>query len=206
MRVTTTLVLAALLLPAFAGGEGPAKATPPAGEPGAAAPKPRAAVPSPAARELSRALLPQQQWDRLLDSYASSLSGHVSQALMSRGEKVPDGLQASIRTELGNRLRYEQTVDAQAEALAGQLSPDELKKAVAFYSSPAGKKVVEKLPEAQAETGEDLQQRLATAVPEILQRVAPGALAPPDGSQGGGEAGEQTPPAQGRRPPEPRQR
>jgi hypothetical protein len=202
MRVTTTLVLAALL-PAFARGEPPAKASPPAD---AAAPRPRTAAPSPAARELSRALLPQQQWDRLLDSYASSLTGHVSQALVSRGEKVPDGLQASIRTELGNRLRYEQTVDTQAEALAGQLSPDELKKAVAFYSSPAGKKVVEKLPEAQAETGEDLQQRLATAVPEILQRVAPGALAPPDGSQGGGEAGKETPPAQGRRPPDEKRR
>jgi hypothetical protein len=210
MRVTTTLVLAALL-PVSAGGQSaepapPREAPPGATAPGAAAAEPRAPAASPIARELSRALLPQREWDRLLDSYASSLSEQVSRALLSRGETVPDGLQAEIRSELGDRLRYEQTVDAQAQALAGQLSADELKKAAAFYATPAGKKVVEKLPEAQAETGEDLQQRLATAVPEILQRVAPSALAPPDAAPGGGEPRKETPPAQGRRPPEQKQR
>jgi hypothetical protein len=204
MRVTITLVLVAAL-PALARGQERAQPSPSRdAPPGAAAPKQSAEPAPPAARELSRALLPPQQWDRLLDSYASSLSGHVSQALLSRGEKVPDGLQARIRTELGERLRYEQTVEDQAKALSSQLTPDELKRAVAFYTTPAGKKVVEKLPEAQAETGEELQQRLATAVPEILQRVAPGALAPPDAPQGGGgeDAGKQPPRTQGRRPPE----
>jgi hypothetical protein len=202
MRFTTTLVLVAAL-PALTHARQPPEPAPPRdAPPGATAPKPRGEAASPTARALSRALLPERQWDRLLDSYASRLSGHVSQALASRGEKVPDGLDARIRTELGERLQYEQTVEAQAKALSSQFSPDELKKIVAFYSSPAGKKVVEKLPEAQAETGEELQERLATAVPEILERVAPGALAPSDAPHGDGEPERETPPAQGRRPPE----
>jgi hypothetical protein len=203
MRIAT-LVLAAAL-PALAHAQPPAQPAPPREAPGAAAPKPRAEAPPRAARDLARALLPEQRWDRLLDGYASSLSAQVSQALQGRGEPVPDDLQGKLRSELGERLRYEQTIEVQAQALAGQLSPGELKRAAEFYSTPAGKKVVEKLPEAQAEAGRELQERLTKAVPEILQRVAPKALAPPEAAEGGAEPGKE-PRTQGRRPPPERAR
>jgi hypothetical protein len=201
MRLITTLMLVAALPAAFAHAQERAQ---PSAPPGGTAARPGAdSTPSPSARELSRTLLPEARWDRLLDSYASSLAGQVSQALVGRGEKVPDDLEPKIRGELGARFRYDDTVDAQASALQRQLTPEEMKKTAAFYTTPTGKKVIEKLPEAQAELGEHLETRLSAAVPEIVQRVAPAALAPPpDAAQGSGERGQEPPAAQGRRPPE----
>ena len=94
-------------------------------------------------------------------------------------------------------------MDIQAQALAQHLTPDELRKVASFYSSPAGKKVLERLPEAQSEVAQQLQARLATAVPEIVQRFAPKALGPQGGSSVPGVGAPATPPpaTQGRRPP-----
>ena len=165
-----------------------------------------AATPSGPASELARALLTQEQWSKVLDSYASSLAGQVSEALLSRGEKVPDDLRPKLRGELDRALPYQQTVQAQAEALSKALTPDELKRTAAFYRSPLGRKVLERLPDAQSAAAQQLQGRLATAVPEIVNRVAPKAMASAPPAGGGapgapGGAGGQSPPVQGRRPP-----
>jgi hypothetical protein len=141
----------------------------------------------------------------VLDSYASSLAGQVSEALLARGEKIPDDLRPKLRAELGRALPYQQTVQAQAEALSKELTPDELKKTAAFYRSPLGRKVLERLPEAQSSVAQQLQGRLATAVPDIVTRVAPQAMAgkPPPGGGTDGGAPQSPPPVQGRRPPAP---
>lgn len=149
------------------------------------------ARPSPrAAQVLARALVSNEDWDRVLDQYANGLAGNVAQSLSARGDTVPDDLQTAIRKELGHELPYDHVVDKQAQALAKQLSPRELEQAASFYSSATGKKVVEAVPQAQSELGQDLQERLSTAVPQIVKRVAPRALAP-DG------AGGEKPPAAG---------
>jgi hypothetical protein len=163
-----------------------------------------AAKPPAAATDLAKALLTSEQWGKILDSYASSLSGQVSQSLMANGEKVPDDLRPKIRAELEKALPYRETVDAQAQALSKELTPDELKKTATFYKSPLGKKVLDRLPEAQSSVAKQLQTKLATAVPDIVNRVAPNAM---KGSPHGGPApGAQAPqggnpPVQGRKPP-----
>src|SRR5512133_3921921 len=61
------------------------------GAPPAAAPaenKP-AAPPSKAAQNLARVLLTEAEWHGLLDRYAKSLSGQLSQSLSMNGEPVP---------------------------------------------------------------------------------------------------------------------
>jgi hypothetical protein len=151
---------------------------------------------SPAAGALARALLPEEQWNRILDRYAASLTGQVSEALTRGGEMVPDSLGARVRSELGERLPYVETVDAQAQALAKEFTPDELKRATDFYSSALGKKVLLRLPDAQTAVADRLQERLAIAVPEIVQRLAPKAIPKP-----GADVAPKPPPAQGRRPP-----
>ena len=53
----------------------------------------------------------------LLDRSAESLSGAVARSLSAQGEKVPGDLQTSLRKELGSSLKYDEAVDAQAQAL-----------------------------------------------------------------------------------------
>jgi hypothetical protein len=195
-----TFLATALALPALAAGPTGEATGPPASPATPAAPGPTssAAVPPVQAFEVARALLPQERWNTLLDGYASSLATGVSRSLGQKGKAVPDGLQARLRTELGQALPYQQTIDAQARALAKGLSRDDLAKAAAFYASPAGKKILDRLPAAQEEVSDGLQARLSEAVPRIVQRVAPEALAPGAGGEMGGPDGH--PSTQGRRP------
>jgi hypothetical protein len=154
----------------------------------------------PAAKDLSRLLVSQQRWDQLLDRYAAALSGQVSKTLTSRGEPVPSDLQSTVRKQLGEKMPYQQTVDAQAQALARQFTPDELKQIAQFYGTPTGKKLLDRLPDAQSEVGQQLESQLAIAVPEIVQRVAPKALPsqPERSGTGSSEAPPQPTPGQGR--------
>jgi len=181
----------------------PALAAPPSASPGATPDggKAQGKPPTEQARALSRALVPQPNWERLLDRSADGLSEAVSRSLAAKGEKVPDDLKANLRKELGKDLKYGEAIDAQAQALDKRFTGEELKKATAFYSSPLGKKMLDRLPEAQSEVGDQLQERLATVVPGILQRVAPSAIGggPTDpGASGTGEG-----PAEGELEPEP---
>ncbi len=193
-------LVAGLALPAAAADRAPAGASGSAA-PGAGAAQGKggaAGASSPEAKELARSLISQQEWEQVLDHYASGLTGQVEQSLAAKGEKAPAGLQARLRDELGKELPYQQVVDQQARALTGKFTPDELKRAAAFYSSPLGTKIVQALPEAQAELGHELQGRLATAVPQIVQRVAPKALASEGPSHGPGPApGRPAPDAKG---------
>lgn len=176
-----------------------ALAAPPDPSPAPAAPKP-APGPSPSrqGRELSRALVPQKTWENLLDRSSEGLSSAVSRSLSAKGEKVPGDLQSTIRKELSRSLTYEQAVDAQASALQKRFTPDELEKAARFYESPLGKKMLDRLPEAQGEVGDQLQERLASVVPDIIHKVAPSAMegsgaapprpSPPSGTGSGADA------------------
>jgi hypothetical protein len=181
-------------------------------KPAAGGAKGRAAAP-PAAHDLARALVSNEDWNRVLDEYASGLAGHVANSLTARGDTVPEDLEPSIRRQLGQELPYEHVVDVQAQALAKQLTPDELKKAASFYGSPLGKKVTQGVPKAQSELGQQLQARLSTAVPQIVKRVAPkaaagdeatsGAGGPGAGAQGTGSAGDPPAGKDGAPPPRP---
>lgn len=164
----------------------PALAAPPSSTSPAAPAAPKgqssqAKAPSAQARALSRALVPEPNWERLLDRSADGLSDAVSRSLSAKGEKVPDNLKANLRKELGKDMKYGEAIDAQAQALEKRFTGDEMQKAAAFYTSPLGKKMLDQLPEAQSEVGTALQERLATVVPGILQRVAPGAIGGPEG-------------------------
>lgn len=154
----------------------PAKPGAAAGAPGAGSSSETA--PSRQARALSRALVPKQTWDRLLDRSADGLSEAVSHSLSTKGAKVPNGLHDNIRRELGQSMKYESAVDTQAQALQKRFTSDEMDSAAKFYGSPVGQKMLQRLPEAQSEVGDVLQQQLAVVVPDILHRVAPGAMEP----------------------------
>jgi hypothetical protein len=137
-----------------------------------------ATPPSSQARALSRALVPKQTWDRLLDRSAEGLSAAVSRSLTTKGAKVPSGLQGNIRRELGQSMKYESAIDTQAQALQKRFTTEEMDSAARFYGSPTGQKMLQHLPEAQSEVGDALQEQLAVVVPEILHRVAPDAMTP----------------------------
>jgi hypothetical protein len=180
----------------------PALAAPPSATTGATPDGQKArGKPTEQARALSRALVPETNWERLLDRSADGLSEAVSRSLIAKGEKVPDDLTSNLRKELGKDLKYGEAIDAQAQALDKRFTGDELKKATAFYSSPLGKKMLDRLPEAQSEVGDQLQERLASVVPGILQRVAPSAIG--SGSTDPGASGTGEGPSEEEVEPEP---
>jgi hypothetical protein len=175
---------------AAASGEGAPAAS--KGEAGAAkrpADKPQRAGAAPAAaHDLARVLVSNEDWNHALDQYSAGLSQQITQSLSQRGEKAPEGLQASIRKELGQELPYQQVVEREAAALAKHFTPDELKRAIAFYTSPLGKKAIQAIPQSQAELGRDLQERLSSAVPQIVQRLAPKAMERPEAGAAAGSS------------------
>ncbi len=185
LLAATALLAAAPSLPRPAPPQDAAQGGPAAApsSPAAGTAKP-AAPPSSQARAMSRALVPKQTWDRLLDRSAQGLSAAVSRSLAGKGSKVPNDLQGSIRRELAQNMKYDSAIDTQAQALQKRFTPQEMETAARFYSSPVGQKVLQQLPEAQTEVGSQLQEQLATVVPEIVQRVAPDA-ASPGGADGG---------------------
>ena len=141
-----------------------------------------AAHPSGQALAMSRALVPKEIWERLLDRSSEGLSEAVSRSLTNKGSKVPSDLRGSIRRELSRNLKYDSAVNTQAQELQKRFTQQEMESAAKFYSSPVGQKVLQQLPEAQTEVGNQLQEQLATVVPEIIQRVAPEVASP--GGQG----------------------
>jgi hypothetical protein len=171
-----------------------AKSPPPSSAPPADAAKP-ATPPSSQALAMSRALVPKQTWDRLLDRSAEGLSQAVSRSLTSKGSKIPSDLQGSIRRELARNMKYDSAVDTQAHELQKRFTPQEMESATKFYSSAVGQKVLQQLPEAQTEVGSQLQEQLATVVPGIIQRVAPDAVGP--GGAHDGSASQGGPPSAG---------
>jgi hypothetical protein len=180
LLLTLTLVAApALASPADAGK--PAPETPSKLGPGPA--------PSKQGRDLSRALVPQKTWEGLLDRSAEGLTSAVARSLTAKGEKVPSDLQHTIRQELGKSMSYQDAVDAQAQALQKRFTPAELEQAAKFYESPLGKKMLDELPAAQGEVGDQLQERLASVVPDIIHRVAPSAM------EGAGQGAGASPPS-----------
>jgi hypothetical protein len=150
---------------------------------------------STSARALSRALVPRDTWDKLLDRSAQGLTQAVTRSLSSKGTAVPDDLSTSIRRELGGALHYEDAVESQAQALDRRFTRPEMESAARFYGSAVGKKLLERLPEAQGEVGDELQGQLASVVPGILHKLAPGAFHEGGSQAATPEAG--APPASG---------
>jgi hypothetical protein len=184
---------------ASAGG-GVARSSAPAAKAAAGGAKERTQAPA-AAQDLARALVSNEEWNRVLDEYASGLAGHVADSLTAHGDTVPEDLEPSIRKQLGQELPYDHVVDVHAQALAKQFTNDELKKAASFYGSPLGKKVSQGVPKAQSELGKDLQARLAAAVPQIVKRVAPSAI--PGGEPDAGSSRAGAPGGASSEPPKP---
>jgi hypothetical protein len=208
MRRLSLFAIAVLATtPSLPGAAPPQKTKDSAAGPGAPPSSSAESKPAPPASSqalaLSRALVPKQTWDRLLDRSAEGLSQAVSRSLTTKGAKVPDGLQGNIRRELGQSMKYDSAVDTQAQALQKRFTAQEMDTAARFYSSPVGQKVLQQLPEAQSEVGDQLQQQLATVVPEIIHRVAPDAVSsvgPSDGSpaqEDGPSAASPSPRSQG---------
>jgi hypothetical protein len=195
-RLAATLALA---LASTAGAQQPQQPQPQGQQPpqkSSASGAPAAAPPR-TAQEIARELLPRERWNQLLDSYAQTLSRQLGAAASQGGGKTPEDLEGKLRTQLRDEMKYEETVDLQARALAKAFSPDELKRVAQFYGTPVGKKLLAELPRVQAEVSEQLQEKLSQAVPRIVGRVAPEALPKSEGGRPGAEA----PPAQGRTPP-----
>lgn len=211
VRALIAAVVAAALVPsapAAQDGQQAGKGAPPA-SPRAAPEAPAAKAPqkpSPAADRVARALTTRASWNDTVDAYASALSSQISAAMEAQGGAAPKDVEKRVRSRLDDAVAYEEVVRLQAQALAGRFGEDELRTIGTFYESAPGKKLVSELPGVSRQVIEVVQQRISTAIPRIVQEIAP-ALAkakPPTGEGSAGSGGkDRAPPGELKPPAEP---
>ncbi len=214
--IVAAAALALTLVPsapaAQVGQQGKAPAPPPAATApkngaapqGAGAP---AAKPSPTADRVARELTTQPSWNETIGAYAQSLSTQISAAVKAQGGEPPKDVEQRVRSGLDKAVGYDEVVRLQAQALAGRFSEDELRQIQGFYQTGAGKKLVSELPAVSRQVIDVVQERISSAIPSIVQDVAPSlarakAGAAAEGTApGSGASQDGAGNAQGRRPP-----
>ncbi|WP_462378860.1 DUF2059 domain-containing protein [Pseudomonas sp. Marseille-QA0892] len=75
--------------------------------------------------------------------------------------------QAQANTALDKAVGWNQIKPDMVKLYTTNFSEGELKELIAFYQSPLGKKVMQRLPALNAESAEIAQSRLEKAVPEV---------------------------------------
>ena len=215
-RAIVALALALALAPSAPAAQAGQQAKPSAPSEGSGAQKTPAqksgstpaAKPSPTADRVARALTTQPSWSETIGAYARSLSTQISAALQAQGGEPPKDVEQRVRSGLDGAVAYEEVVRLQAQALAGRFSEDELRQIQKFYETGTGKKLVSELPAVSRQVIDVVQGRISSAVPKIVDDVAPSLARARAGSgAGGGSAGsgaagkEGSGKTQGREPP-----
>lgn len=161
---------------------------------------PAAAPAAPPAVELSRLLLPQDNWDQMIAAQRAQLQQVLLQFAQQPeglgGEGMPARFAEAVRAETEAMLAellpsYQEMVDFQAGVLQKHYTPDELRQLVAFHKSKLGQKMIRVQPEVFKDSTGWSQARIQQRLPGLLQgmkeRLA-AVLAPAqDAGEGEGE-------------------
>lgn len=123
-----------------------------------------AAVPSAAAADTTDVQAAAQAY---LDAYpVSDLMGDMTTAMT---EQAPPAQQAQVRAAMAN-VRTDTLEAAMRRSMVAHFSAAELRALAAFYGSPEGRRVMDKLPDYMADVMPSIQQEMARAVSETMGR------------------------------------
>jgi len=96
-----------------------------------------------------------------------------AQAPASEGKQaLLESYQAKANAALDKAVGWDQLKPELVKLYTTNFSEAEMKDLLAFYQSPLGRKVLEKMPSLTAESAQMTQARLETAVPEVNKLLA----------------------------------
>ncbi|MGH8353335.1 MAG: DUF2059 domain-containing protein [Pseudomonas sp.] len=96
-----------------------------------------------------------------------------TQAQAPEGKKaLLESYQAKANAALDKAVSWDKLKPEMVKLYTDNFSESELKDLIAFYQSPLGKKVLEKMPTLTAQSAQMTQAKLETAVPEVNKLLA----------------------------------
>lgn len=105
---------------------------------------------------------------------ATMAGGPVQQALQGKSltpeiRKVVEGGQAKSMALLNDKLKWEAFEPTFVEIYQSMLTQDEVDGIVAFYKTPAGQAMIQKMPQLMQTSGQRLQQQLGPLMQQLQQ-------------------------------------
>ncbi len=135
--------------------------------------------------QLARAVFPRERWERLVSQASLELTQRLAAASQGHFQLDPDFAE-HLRQEYERLAPYEELVMSQARILDRQYTPAELRRLLAFYRTPLGKKSVLLVNDLTAYSDRQMQQKVHAGIGDALDRLkplvhaVPGAGAGPD--------------------------
>jgi uncharacterized protein len=141
----------------------------------APAPFARAAEPAePLAVQLSRFVLPEENWNRAIEGVTAQVQGALEQQLEAAGgAEFRVEVQAAVAAEMKLFFTYQEIVDLQAGLLAKHYTDDELREVFAFYRTPVGQKAIRIMPEVAQDLNGLVMARIQERMPAMMARLKP---------------------------------
>lgn len=129
----------------------------------AAAPAPaKTAAPKelPLAAQVAREVLTPELWNQTLEEMVPQIASQIREMVAQNGGKVDDGLEAALRKIYDRTIPYDFVVDLQAGLLEKNFTPAELAELSAFYRTPLGRKMRDRMPSVTADATAAAMQKL----------------------------------------------
>ena len=146
----------------------------------AAGPPALAEAPVPAAVELSRLVLPRQNWDQIvsasLDQLDRLMTPEMEKLLQKHGPDVPKDFPDVMRAQMRDLMdavmpTYQEMLDFQAGLLQKHYTATELEELLAFYRSPLGQKAIRITPEVARDVMGWAQAMMQRNMPEAAEKM-----------------------------------
>lgn len=129
---------------------------------------------APASKETIDELFKVTQTEKMMDSVYGQMDGMFKQMVQGmnvteENKPILDSFFVKYNTLIKQEMSWKKLKDPMAEAYASVYTEDEVKDIIKFYKSPAGKKMVEKMPELMQASMSIVQNSMKNMMPKINQ-------------------------------------
>lgn len=87
------------------------------------------------------------------------------------GVKLTPAVRTALRAFMAEHFRYEELEPDFIRMYTDLYTEEEIRGMIAFYGTPLGQRMIETLPELSAASQGIVQQRLQTAMPQLIERL-----------------------------------
>ncbi len=121
--------------------------------------------------ELSRLVLPEASWKKMMKDVSEQTRQFVEQSAQQSGTTLPAGFGAKFSEEFGKLFTYQEMIDLNAGLLAKHYTEAELKELAAFYRTPLGQKAIRIMPEVSADVNGQMMVLMQQRMPGMMERL-----------------------------------